>query len=135
MMRFVKQVVPVLSLAVLGAAAVAEAGSATEFASCYKAADGSGYCYGTMQGFRNHANPNTYLSFVEDSYGRKSMSGSFPLSSPTGAASNFSCAPNAAVAAMWPRVMQHRGYIEVYWDVNGTCQAMWLMQGSHYTDF
>lgn len=135
MMRFVKQVAPMLSLAVLGAAAVAEAGSAGEFASCYKATDGSGYCYGTMRGFLNHVDPNTYLLFFEDSYGRKSMYGSYPFSSPTGMSYSFSCSPNSAVAAMWPSVMQHRGYIEVYWDINGICTSMWLMHGSNYTDF
>jgi hypothetical protein len=31
--------------------------------------------------------------------------------------------------------MEHRGYVEVYWDLNGACTSMYLIQGSNYTDF
>lgn len=135
MMRFMKQVAPVLSLVVLGTATVAGAGSTSDYALCYKATDGSGYCYGTLRGFRNHVNPGTYLYFHDNSMGTRSMAVGFPLSSPTGTISHFGCSPNSAVAALWSKVMAHRGYIEVAWDVNGICTSMYLFNGSNYSDF
>lgn len=134
MKRLVQTMVPVLSLAVLGVGGVAVAGSTTQSAYCIKNADGSGRCYGTMLGFLNSAHGSTYARFYKNTSGTRSF---YALYAPTStdSAVGHSCTPDAEVSAIWDKAMQHRGYFSIQWDTAGTCNYLYLSNGSQYTNF
>jgi hypothetical protein len=53
-----------LSAVLALSATSALAGESYDAALCVKREDGSGYCYGTYRGFRNHWSPKTYVEFL-----------------------------------------------------------------------
>jgi hypothetical protein len=134
MHHYVKKLAPVLSLAVLGGAPLAYAGSTTESAYCYKNTDGSGSCYGTFLGFRNHAGSGTYAYFYKHSSGSKSFSGAYTDTS-TNTTSYFSCTPDAATGALWTKAVAAQGYFSISWNTSGTCTYLSLYNGSLYSNF
>lgn len=134
MKRFAKQMAPMLSLAVLGAGAVACAGAKYEYARCVRNADNSGNCYGNMLAFRNHVHGSTFAEFGVSSDGDKVFKAGFAPSA-TEPAVLISCTPNVKVAAFWDRALGHDGYFNVYWDAAGTCYHLYLSYGSRYSEF
>jgi hypothetical protein len=124
--------VPLLSAVLLFAAPAAEAGWSAEMASCTKNADGSGNCYGTLTGFRNHSGANTNVYFQQLFYGSRGFG--YLFNNGTTTVSGW-CTPNTTVASIWPMVMAHRGYFAIYWDASGVCNELYLYHGSGYTDF
>jgi hypothetical protein len=133
MMRFVKQLAPVLSLAVVGIGAVAEAAGATDYAHCQKSADGSGSCRGNMREFRNYTGGPSYAEFGMNSSGTKVFYASYTPAG--GATEHFSCTPNATVAAVWEQAMQNIGYFYVTWDTTGACNYIWFYNGSRHFNY
>jgi hypothetical protein len=101
----------------------------TNFASCSKSSDGSGSCYGNFLSFRLHSDPSTNVSFVEYASGSKYFTGWWP------GIGTVSCVPNATVASLWPRLMNHEGFFNIQWDSTGTCHTLILNNGSHHSNF
>lgn len=134
MTRFAKKMVPVLSVAVLGGASLASAGTTSESAYCYKNTDGSGSCYGTFLGFRNHAGSSTYAYFYKNDSGSKSFSGAYTNTS-TSVTTYFSCTPDAATGALWSKALAHNGYFSISWNSSGVCTSLYLNNGSLYANF
>jgi hypothetical protein len=134
MNRFAKQMVPMLSVAVLGAGSLAQAGSTSESAYCYKSTDGSGYCYGNFLGFRNHAGSGTKAYFYKRVDGTRNFNAAITNPS-TGLTTNYSCIPDTATSALWSRALAHSGYFYVSWDATGTCTYLSLYNGSQYSTF
>lgn len=134
MTRFAKKMIPVLSVAVLGGASLAYAGSTYESAYCYKSSDGSGYCYGNFLGFRNHAGGSTQAYFYKTDNGSKSFYGAVTNTS-TGTTTSGSCTPDAATGALWSKAISHNGYFYVSWNTSGTCTYVYLRNSSQDTNF
>lgn len=134
MTRFAKKMVPVLSVAVLGGASLAYAGSTSESAYCYKNTDGSGSCYGNFLGFRNHAGSGTYAYFYKNDGGSKYFYGAYTNTS-TSTTTYVSCTPDAATAALWTKALAHEGYFNIQWNTSGTCTYLSLYNGSQYSSF
>ncbi|QSQ25972.1 hypothetical protein JY651_14040 [Pyxidicoccus parkwayensis] len=132
MKRILKALTPVVSLAALAAAPVALAGYKAESAYCYKNTDGSGGCYGSLLGFRNHAGANTYAYFVQYYSGVKYFYANYTSGTTT---TYFSCTPNTATGAQWTKALNHSGYFSVYWDASGMCNSLYLYNGSQYANF
>jgi hypothetical protein len=123
----------VVIAAVLGgalSASVAEAGYKTEYASCYKNADNSGGCYGTLLGFRNAAGTSwaSFYRVTAETYSYYSFSGSLNNQ-------YYSCTPNAQLAAMWHDFMTARGRIQIEWNASGQCTYGIVDNSSSYSNF
>jgi hypothetical protein len=134
MTRFVKQLAPVVTLAALGVGSLAFAGSTYEGAYCYKYTDGSGYCYGNFQGFRDHAGASTRAYFYKSDSGSKSFYAAITNTS-TGVTTGYSCTPDAAAGALWSKAIVHHGYFYVSWNTSGSCTYLSLTNGSQYSPF
>lgn len=134
MKRFMKKLAPVVSLAALGFGTVASAGYTYEADSCFQNADGSGYCYGTMRGWRYNDQATSYATFYETDAGTKAFIARYTVS---GAPSpgTYSCTPDATVAAMWSDAILNRGRFYIYWNTSGTCYSLSLYNGSAYSTF
>jgi hypothetical protein len=132
MTRLMRIGVPLLSFALLFAAPAAEAGWSFENAGCTKNADGSGNCWGNFTGFRNHVSPSTHVYIQQLYYGSRGFGYSYNNGTTT--VSGW-CSPNATVASLWPMLMAHRGYFNIYWDASGVCNELYLYHGSGYSDF
>ena len=134
MKQLVRKMIPVLSMAVLGGAGVAFAGSTTESSYCYKNTDGSGYCYGTLLGFRNNASSSTYARFYKNTSATRSF---YAIYTPAGAtaAQGYSCTPDATVSTLWDKAIRARGYFNIQWNSSGSCTYLYLANGSQYTNF
>ena len=133
MKRILKALTPVVSLLALVAAPAALAGYKTESAYCYKSTtDGSGYCYGNLLGFRNHAGASTYAYFTQYYSGSKYFYAAVTSGTTT---TSYSCTPNAATGAQWPKALNHHGYFTIYWDSTGACYSLYLNNGSQYANF
>jgi hypothetical protein len=134
MTRFAKKMVPVLSVAVLGGASLAYAGATSESAYCYKNTDGSGACYGTFLGFRNHAGASTQAYFFKNDGGSRSFFGAYTNTS-TGVTTSGSCTPDAATSALWSKALAHQGYFSIQWNASGVCTYLYLNNSSQYANF
>lgn len=132
MHRFLKRGAAVCSLATLLASPAVLAGFQTESANCYKNADGSGRCHGSLLGFRNHAGANTQAYFSRAS----NASPFFYATLTTGATTtSFSCTADAATGAQWSKAMNHEGFFSIYWSAAGDCYSLFLINGSQYSHF
>jgi hypothetical protein len=100
------------------------AGLQESYGYCSKAADGSGSCYGDFGGFRNHADPNAFVSFA--SYGSfwASLNGV-----------SYGCAPNSTVLALWPELMNSRAFFSISWNASGTCTSLTIINTSAHATF
>ena len=134
MKRFMKKLAPVVSLAALGLGSAASAGYTYEGASCYQYADSSGYCTGTLLGWRNSSQDSAYVYFYENSSNSRTFYARYMVSGAT-SYSTYSCIPDASVSAVWNEALAHKGRFYIYWDVNGTCYNLSLYNGSAYSNF
>jgi hypothetical protein len=134
MNRFMKKLAPVVSLAALGLATVAGAGSTSESAYCFQNADGSGHCYGNFLGWRNSSQSSAYAYFAENDSGFRSFYARYTVPGAT-SPSTYTCTPDATVSSMWGDALANRGRFTIYWDLNGTCYALYLYNGSQYATF
>ena len=135
MKRLVQKMVPVLSVAVLGVAGVASAGSTSESSYCYKNTDGSGGCYGTLLGFRNSTGSSSnYARFYKNTSASRSFY-AYYTSSTTTAPTSYTCTPDATVSTIWDKAIRARGYFNIQWNASGSCTYLYLANGSQYTNF
>jgi hypothetical protein len=123
----------VVIAAVLGgalSASVAEAGYKTEYGHCYKNADNSGYCFGTMLGYRNAAGDG-WMSFYKvtaSNYTYYAMSARVN-------GQYYSCTPNTQLTGMWHDFMTAHGRVEVEWNASGQCTYGIVDNSSSYSNF
>jgi hypothetical protein len=134
MRQFMKKLAPVVSLAALGMATAAGAGSKYEGAYCFQNADGSGYCYGNFLGWRNSPQSTAYARFYETQAGSRNFYARYTVSGAT-SPSTYTCIPDATVSAMWGEALAHKGRFYVYWNTSGTCYSLYLYNGSNYSNF
>ena len=134
MSRFAKKLVPVLSVAVLGGASLASAGSSADSAYCYKNTDGSGGCYGNFRGFRAHAGANTYAYFYKSDAGTRSFYGAY-TNTTSGVTTYVSCTPDASTATLWTKALANEGYFSIYWNASGSCTSLYLANDSRYASY
>ena len=108
----------------------AEAGMKYESAYCYRAADLSGYCYGTMRGFRMSTDPNASANFQITSNGGAGFQANW------GGGKPMTCTAPAGspVAALWPIAMSNEGYFQINWSAAGECNYLVIGNGSAYRD-
>ncbi|MCP3136662.1 hypothetical protein [Pyxidicoccus xibeiensis] len=119
-------------LATLMTAPSALAGYQIESANCYKNADGSGRCYGSLLGFRNHSGANTQALFTQTSASALYFTAALTSGTTT---EYFNCTADAATGAQWSKAMNHQGYFSIYWNVLGECYSLFLNNGSQYSHF
>lgn len=119
-------------VAALLAAPAAFAGFQTESANCYKNADGSGRCHGSLLGFRNHAGANTHASFNRVSNSAPYFSAALTSGATT---TYFNCTADTGTAAQWSKAMNHGGFFSIYWSAAGECYSLFLINGSQYSHF
>ena len=134
MKRFMKKLAPVVSLAALGIASVASAGYSYDNGYCFQNADGSGYCYGNLRGWRNHSQSTAYAYFWENDSGSRGFYARYTVSGAT-TPSTYTCTPDATVSSMWSAALDNQGRFYVYWDTTGTCYSLSVYNGSAYTNF
>jgi hypothetical protein len=113
-----------LTLTIAGSAK-AMAGAHYVAAYCSKAADGSGYCYGTFESFRNSSDPSAYIAFTQYATGTRIFQAQY-------ANVYMSCTPDAPSSSIWPILMANQGYFLVYWNAAGTCNNVSTNSGSLY---
>ncbi|GEN12381.1 hypothetical protein SAMN05443572_10363 [Myxococcus fulvus] len=132
MHRLLKRGASACCVATLLAAPAVLAGFTTESAHCYKNADGSGRCQGSLLGFRNHAGANTQALFSRSS----NAAPYFYAALTTGATTEyFSCTADAMTGAHWSKAMNHEGFFSIYWSAQGDCYSLFLINGSQYSNF
>lgn len=94
---------------------------------CYKRADGSGYCFGSFLGYRNHSDPNAYMVLTEGSGGYRffqaQLNGSY-----------YSCTPDSATGAFWSDAVSAK-YVDVEWNSSGVCNYVLVSSGSLYGNY
>lgn len=134
MNRFMKKLAPVVSLAVLGVASVASAGSTSDSAHCFQNVDGSGYCYGNFLGWRNSSQTGAYAYFYENDAGSRTFYARYMVSGAT-SYSTYTCSPDASVSAIWGEALANKGRFYINWDVNGVCYSLSIYNGSLYSNF
>jgi hypothetical protein len=94
---------------------------------CSSASDGSGGCSGEFQAFRASTGTWDFAQFWMSPY-----SHSFNASTANGSFSCYAQESNTALTAMWPNAMNARGYFDIWWDKNGNCLGLTLLNGSPY---
>jgi hypothetical protein len=134
MKRLMKTLAPVVSLAVVGMAPLALAGSTSDSIFCFKATDGSGFCSGNFLGWRNSATSTEYVYFSENDSGTRSFYARYVVAGST-SPTTFTCTPDTSVTAMWREALAHKGYFSVSWDELGNCFNLVLSNGSQYSHF
>jgi len=97
---------------------------------CYKNADGSGSCRGSVLGFRTNADPNAYVYIVGWSTAGYSPSASF---SAYINGTSYSCfTSDALVAERVNALSSHTNLFAVSWDATGTCISTSSYSISYY---
>jgi len=93
---------------------------------CAKNPDGSGWCGGTMRGFRNDPGPNTYALFA------LGHDGTFGFTANYGN-QYFRCDfATPPAPAFQSAVASGNGYFNVYWNAAGSCYWGFAYRGSGY---
>jgi hypothetical protein len=126
-----KKLAPGLAAVIALCAASAHAGANYETAYCTKSSDGSGYCYGTMLGFRNHWYAGTQVTFEEASDYSPVFRVTYQHTTTTPLI-EVSCIPNAATKVLWPRATLHTGYFAISWNAAGECTRLTLSTSSRF---
>lgn len=129
-----KQLAAVVACGVVGVGSSALAGYTGQSAFCTAYSDGSGFCYGSFLGFRNHPNSLVFASFTDSESGYREFSARYAPDS-TSAAQFYGCMPGDAVKPLWSAAIQHRGYFYISWGANGLCNRLHLANGSQYSNF
>ncbi|MFP2906457.1 hypothetical protein ACLESD_15615 [Pyxidicoccus sp. 3LFB2] len=110
-----------LSAVLALSATSALAGESYDAALCVKNADGSGYCYGTYRGFRNHWSPKTYVEFLFMSNSPPAFYVNYQQTSTSPVIDVTCTARTAAMQAMWPLLISNEQYFSVVWNSTGEC--------------
>ena len=120
-----------VATAVLAAPAIGHAGSKYEGAYCEVNPDGSGWCDGTLRGFRNSAYGTNYASFSSGTspWNRGQFSASYQT------LHGLYCFPTDEVYKLWPTAVAFSGGFTIYWNKSHECNALLLMNGSEHRDF
>lgn len=121
-----------LMVGVIGAAVStatdASAGSQWQGAYLNKAADGSGWAYGTFQGFRNNADPAASIDFSNyngaNGYVYINLGGKYA-----------SCSVPSTLVGAFNQALLSRDYFEVDWNASGVCTAIYLSNSSEYGSY
>lgn len=109
------------------------AGYATaDFASCTKEADGTGYCRGTLRGFRKSPGANDQANF--------NVQGALVSFSASLNGKSYACVFNGSAAAVDYRlfamgVTQTNGFFLIAWGPDGLCATNGYAHGSSYTSY
>lgn len=117
--------VGLVAVAALAAPGRSEAGDSYSYApNCSKNADGSGYCQGSMKGFRNSTYADAYATFEINLvnnwtyfYARYNNQ-------------SFSCYPDATTADRYAAALASNGYFYVVWNSSGTCTTLYVFNES-----
>lgn len=117
--------VAAMTLAALAVPGRSEAGD-TSYVSpdCVKYSDGSGYCRGSMLGFRNSPYTDAWAVFETNltnnwTYFFAKYNGQY-----------FACYPDAATSARFASAMAANGYFYVRWDTTSTCTTLYVFNES-----
>lgn len=126
MMKSAKQwAVGVLAVAALAAPGRSEAGDSYSYPpNCSKNADGSGYCQGSMKGFRNSTYADAWAQFEID------VASNWTYFFARYNNQYFSCYPDATTSNRFASAMAENGYFYVVWNSSGTCTTMYVFNES-----
>jgi hypothetical protein len=93
------------------------------YASCYKYADGSGYCQGTLQGFRNSSGADDLVSIL--TYSR--FSGFEELSFYARHLNiNYTCESSSSLLLTQARAISGTNFVfRIEWNTSGTCTGLY----------
>jgi len=126
-----------LTLSIFGLAVLVPASSqagyvAIDSASCTKDADGSGFCTGTLRGFRKSGGANDRATF--------SLQNGLVTFSATLNGKNYVCgfygpADNTYAWLFAQAVTQGNGTFLIAWDTTGGCTTNGYTQGSPYSTY
>jgi hypothetical protein len=100
------------------------------YAGCYKASDGSGYCYGSLLGFRDTAIYSEYATFESD-YFAGGPAQSFSAYLNGNYYSCFAPRPGNAGAFEWPAGAASRLF-SIFWNSAGQCTVLYTYDDSNY---
>jgi hypothetical protein len=122
-----------ITLSVLGFVALTPESSqagyvAADSASCTKYSDGSGYCSGTMRGFRQSSGTYDQAIFY--------VTPTFVSFNASLAGTGYGCmfsTTSVGIMAFATAATQTNGYFLVSWDSNGYCGTSYYYQGSSYS--
>jgi len=125
-----------ITLSILGLAALAPASSqagyaAGDSASCTKYSDGSGYCSGTMRGFRKSGGANDQVYLYITAAGMVNFTANL---NSKGYACVFSTS-TTSIVQFATAVTQANGYFVISWDSSGACGTSYYYQGSAYSTY
>jgi len=123
-----KSSIPLLgAAAVLAIAADTRAGYEDNLNNCYKNTDGSGWCYGSMRGFRTSADASAYAAFTSTATTFSSTHFVASFNSDF-----YTCVPSSGspIESLWPLAHNSDLYFTIGWDSNGTCTYLYVASGS-----
>ena len=130
----------------------ASAGARSIHAYCNQANDGSGYCYGTLRGFRDHPDPNAYFRIFRTPFFSNASEWGDGIERRMTASLNgrsYSCdferqwgstTANHATDYYYRNpmflaadlLMSGEGYFRIEWNTGGYCVELTLAAGSQY---
>ncbi len=115
----------VVAVAALVMPAVSQAGDGAQFSpDCVKYTDGSGYCRGSMKGFRNSSFADSWVSFeMEVALGWSTFYARHN-------GQNYTCYPDQATSARFASAMASNGYFYVKWNASAVCTNMRVLNDS-----
>ena len=114
-----------VAVAALAAPGQSEAGDSYAYPpNCAKNADGSGYCQGSMKGFRYSPYADAWAQFEID------VANNWTYFFAKYNSQYFSCYPNATTSDRFASAMASNGYFYVVWNSSGTCTTMYVFNES-----
>jgi hypothetical protein len=117
--------VAAVTLATLAVPGRSEAGdSSYVLPDCVKYTDGSGYCRGSMKGFRNSSYADAWATFEAD------ITGSWTYFFARYNNQYFSCYPNTDTSSRYASALAANGYFYVRWDSSATCTTLYVFNES-----
>lgn len=115
----------VVAVAALVAPGVSQAGDATQYVpECVKYTDGSGYCRGSMKGFRNSTYADAWVQFETD----VATGWTYFFARYNGL--GYGCYPDTASSARFASAMASNGYFMVRWNASAVCTNMYVFNES-----
>ena len=130
-MRRILITLSILGLAVLAPTSSQAGYAAGDSASCTKYSDGSGYCSGTMRGFRKSGGANDQVSLYITWAGLVSFNANLNNK-------GYSCLFSTSSTSLMQfatAVTQANGYFVISWDSGGACGYSYYYQGSAYSTY
>ena len=114
-----------VAVAALVAPGASQAGDSTQFSpDCVKYSDGSGYCRGSMKGFRNSSFADAWVQFETD----VGNGWTFFFARYNGR--SFACYPDSASSARFASALASNGYFEVRWNPSAVCTNLYVYNES-----